>query len=1424
MRKWKKYLAAVLAAVLTVGSMQSAIPQSAKEVQAAELTTETTTIQTLGGYNTVWKYLDDNTDPASGQSDLHCWTAIDFDDSEWKVSSGQSKFGAKSGKLAAIGTATPTILLNQYIDGQANPNIPAYFFRTEFTVDKSELSGNVSLSGTFQYDDGIIVYLNGEKIGSCGATADITESSTTNLYYGGDNSGAGDPAEVTFTVDAAKLKNGKNVLAVEIHQAGTTSSDVYFSMSSLTLEQGSAVTLPLDYNTTWKYLDDNTDPAGDGDRTCWTLAGYDDSSWKTNEGLEAKFGAKNGAISNLGNDSTPTVLLNQYINGTSGNDVTAYFFRTTFEVDSIPEGAELKGILKYDDAVIIYLNGEKIASFDEPDGGFSSNLSYGGSNAGDPIDATFTISADKLNEGTNVLAVELHQGRASSSDVYFEMSSLRLTDPDETGITQKEINLTVGSDETSRNITWYANTEETGIVQYAKKNGEEFPSDYTEVQATVIQSNDSTDGTFYSNKATLEVDYDTEYVYRVINGAEVSEVYSFKTGTEGDFSFLLVGDPQIGASGNATNDAANWDTTLTTAINAFPDSAFLLSAGDQVNTASSETEYEGYLEHDVLKSLPTATVIGNHDSGSSSYSQHYNNPNVSSYGTTTAGSDYWFVYNNVLVMSLNSNATSTDSIAEHKAFMKEAIEANPDVEWKVVTFHHSIYSAASHAVQNDILTRRSNYVPVFTELDIDVVLMGHDHVYVRSYMMDGFTPVVTDEVESSVTNPDDEILYVTVNSASGSKYYNITADYEYSAVQNQERTPNFSNVEVTDNSFKITTYRTSDLSVVDEFTIYRETETTKTEEAEENVVGFDNEDAVLEITKTAEYDSGVENEDGGTAEIVQYNSDNQMYYVVNGTTGTLDIVPREVYTENNNAEGFKFNLKVKLKNYRTDFEYGDMTSVAVNTEKDLIAIAVQAKETDENGLIVLMNYDNEIVAVIDAGVQPDMVTFTEDGTKVLSANEGEPRDGYDEDAVDPMGSITIADLSNGTDSITVKNITFEDWDSKRDELTASGVIIKKNTAPSVDFEPEYIAVNSDGTKAYVSLQEANAIATIDITTGTVTSIKSLGFKDHSQEENALDITNDSTINIKTEDVYGIYMPDGIAVYEVNGIEYLITANEGDSREWGDYSNEIKVKINGSKVTTFDTSGYDGVDETKTYIFGGRSFAIYNAETMEQIYESGSDFETITAKYLADYFNCSNNEISMDGRSPKKGPEAESVVVGEVDGRIYAFIGLERISGVMVYDITDLTNVSYVNYINSRDFSGDIEGDVSPEGLCFVPASESLSGNPELIVANEVSGTVAVYEIKTKAVDNNENPKDDEEQNTDNQDDEEQNDDNQNSDDVQSNGNEETSSGADKVVDSNDVAAGDNSNIWVWVIAVFTAGTGVFVIAYCKNKRRKEQEL
>lgn len=475
------------------------------------------------------------------------------------------------------------------------------------------------------------------------------------------------------------------------------------------------------------------------------------------------------------------------------------------------------------------------------------------------------------------------------------------------------------------------------------------------------------------------------------------------------------------------------------------------------------------------------------------------------------------------------------------------------------------------------------------------------------------------------------------------------------------------------------------------------------------------------------------NADGGSLEIVTYNPINGYAYAVSGIKGKLIAVDLKGKLDGDKVvslAGTEYDVKALVNG----FAYGDMTSVAVSPDGSKLAVAIQAENYAENGVAALFacNDDGSLkfLSAVKVGVQPDMVTFADNGT-ILTADEGEPRDGAA--AEDPKGSVTIITIDSAN-SMNPKTVCFDNFDTKREELISAGVLVQKGINPSTDFEPEYIAVA--GNTAYVSLQEANAVAVLDIASGVFTNVYPLGFQNYG--ETKVDLEKNDTIELKNyENVYGIKMPDGISAATIDGKTYLLTANEGDSRaDWPGFDNEYENKTSptgnvtlDSKVVWFNTNMWDGLDNEKAYVFGGRSFSIYEvtANGLDLVFDSGSEFEQVTADKLPDYFNTSNDKISLDNRSGKKGPEPESVVTGTVDGKTYAFIAIERIGGVMVYDITDPANAKFVNYINSREFDEAIKGDVSPEGLCFVPASNSKSGNALLLTACEVSGTLAVYE-------------------------------------------------------------------------------------------------
>ena len=523
-----------------------------------------------------------------------------------------------------------------------------------------------------------------------------------------------------------------------------------------------------------------------------------------------------------------------------------------------------------------------------------------------------------------------------------------------------------------------------------------------------------------------------------------------------------------------------------------------------------------------------------------------------------------------------------------------------------------------------------------------------------------------------------------------------------------------------------------------------EDDTDDTEESTYTTTSYEEDASLnLELANSISIGSKV-NADGGVAEIVAYNSDTSTAYAVNGQDGKLYYF--SVASDGLTLKG-SLDVSTLIEDEADGFTYGDLTSVAVDTVNDHIALAVQAYNYYDNGRVLLLDYDLNVITTFETGVQPDMVTFTPDGSCILTADEGEPREGYGVGAQDPAGTVTIIDLEKET----ITYVGFEMYSEDTDTLLESGALVRINNGsggsvyldPKYDLEPEYIAVSSDGSTAYVSLQEANAVAIIDIEKGTLKAVTGLGFKDLTEEENAVDLQDDSQYLAWTYSglgggIYGVYMPDSISVYEACGVTYLVTANEGDVSEWGVsgtngyYTNEKSVTLtdadgNTTTVQALDYTYVAGLeDEGSTYLFGGRSFAIYKVNddySLTQVYESGNDFEEITAEYLSTWFNCSNDDVEIDSRSMKKGVEPEGVAIGTIGDKTYAFIGLERIGGIMVYDITDPSNVSYVNYINTRDFSEDILGDVSPEGLAFAVLSD---GTPMLLVAYEVSGTVAAY--------------------------------------------------------------------------------------------------
>ncbi|WP_027379769.1 choice-of-anchor I family protein [Chryseobacterium daeguense] len=429
--------------------------------------------------------------------------------------------------------------------------------------------------------------------------------------------------------------------------------------------------------------------------------------------------------------------------------------------------------------------------------------------------------------------------------------------------------------------------------------------------------------------------------------------------------------------------------------------------------------------------------------------------------------------------------------------------------------------------------------------------------------------------------------------------------------------------------------------------------------------------------------------------------------------------------------------------------YGGITSIAI--KNGIIAAASPNTNPQQNGSVVFFDINGNFLKQVTVGALPDMVTFSPDGTKVITANEGEPNDAY---TVDPEGTISIIDISGGVNNLTQTNVTtlnFNAFDSQVAALTATGLRkVRTNNTLSQDLEPEYITISSDSQKAWVTLQENNAVAEINLNTKTITGIWGLGKKDMSLPGNGFDASdNNGEVLIANWPVKAYYLPDAIQNYKVGNTNYIVTANEGDEKDLSGFSERTTVGANGYTLdsaifpqsailkasynlgrfrvsnATGNTDGDAEFEEIAA--LGARSFSIFNADTKQIVYDSGDRFERYIAASHPLIFNADNEANGAKNRSRAKGPEPEGVALGTVNGQTYAFITLERTGGVMVYNITDPNNPTFTDYKHSRMTSA-FGGDNGPEGIIYVAPENTTTGKGYVIIANEISGTLSMYEI------------------------------------------------------------------------------------------------
>jgi len=380
------------------------------------------------------------------------------------------------------------------------------------------------------------------------------------------------------------------------------------------------------------------------------------------------------------------------------------------------------------------------------------------------------------------------------------------------------------------------------------------------------------------------------------------------------------------------------------------------------------------------------------------------------------------------------------------------------------------------------------------------------------------------------------------------------------------------------------------------------------------------------------------------------------------------------------------------------------------------------------------------------GAGPDMLTFDLLAQRLLVANEGEPNDDY---SIDPEGSVTLIDLTDGVDAAEVTQIGFSEFNpggARASELPAGVRVFGPGASVAQDLEPEYIGVALNNSKAFVSLQENNAVAVIDFDSKSVSEIFALGTKDFGVKGNELDVNDDGSINFGLwPGVVGMYQPDAIAAYQFAGKNFFVTANEGDARDYSGFSEELRASdldgVSGPDIDPANPSANAAADDNQLgrlkvsseagntdadndieeiSAFGARSFAIWDEEG-NLVFDSGADLLRVTHALLG------NNANDRDTRSDDKGAEPEGLTLIASLGRVYAFIGLERTGGIAVYDVTSPYGVQFVQYVNNRNFAADLQnetGDVGPEGL----TGFLKEGVGYIVVGNEVSGNVRIFEL------------------------------------------------------------------------------------------------
>ena len=648
------------------------------------------------------------------------------------------------------------------------------------------------------------------------------------------------------------------------------------------------------------------------------------------------------------------------------------------------------------------------------------------------------------NDGTQ----KLNNGLTSTSD-YNDWYNNQWNNQESGEMDTGKIVLTPGAKATDLNFAWYS--EETGTPSVKISTNQDMSGAKTVTgSADKINKNNSFKNYTASNKVALKdylVENMTYYYQYSTNGVDWSDTYTYKTHSFSDYQAVLVGDPQIGASGSNgqgtqddTDIAVNtyaWNKTLQKALGAggiAENASFILSAGDQIDYSSSgtngsgeiirEQEYAGFLYPDVLRSTPLATTIGNHESMVDDYSLHYNNPNASTLGSTESGGDYYYSYGDTLFISLNSNSRNVE---EHRQLMKEAVASHEDAKWKVVLFHHDIYGSGSPHSDVDGANLRILFAPLMDEFNIDLCLTGHDHSYARTYQILDGKVIETDGVSENASkayNPEGT-LYIAAGSASGSKFYTLnTVKQYYIAERSNTPEPTFSTIDFSGDSLTIKTYDYNGQKYANDVTLSKDGNAKSIEEMKNEVAAID----TVNVTSGSKnridealiaVNTALDTRDDSTAETELQNKWNT----------TSDPLNYYGYAQNGFANENSTALKQGYSSLLDKTLYENDSNKAVTTA------------TIDEAYNKLATAKNEVVTKAEfAEVQ---TKFDQIGSTLAQISIGDKKDQYTRADVDAFKK-SIVDLKVDFNEATITKTALNELSTQLDTVT-NEFLAKKNT-------------------------------------------------------------------------------------------------------------------------------------------------------------------------------------------------------------------------------------------------------------------------------------------------------------------------------------------------------------------------------------------